>query len=65
MPLQISTVMAEQMLAQIQLYADSCYIVTMQHKSAVEALDTIEEVDNYDYRDGYPSRLNFNLVVDE
>lgn len=48
-------------LAQIQLYADRCYIVTETHKSNVNALKTIEEVDNYDITSGYPEKLNFNI----
>ena len=49
------------MLAQIQLYADQCFIVTKQHKAAVEALDSIEAVDNYDVTAGYPTKLTFNV----
>lgn len=52
---------AEMALAQIQLYADRCYIVTETHKSNVNALETIEEVDNYDITSGYPEKLNFNV----
>jgi hypothetical protein len=59
--LEIGTAMAEGMLAQIQLYADACFIVTKQHKMNVEALTTIEEVNNYDYTIGYPEQLNFQL----
>ena len=59
MPLTLSTSTAETMLAHIQLYADQCFIVTKQHKAAVEALTTIEEVDSYDYRTGYPEMLVF------
>lgn len=59
--LEIGTVMAEGMLAQIQLYADQCFIVTKQHKLNVESLTTIEEVDKYDYTIGYPEQLEFQL----
>ena len=59
MPLTLSTSTAERMLAHIQLYADQCFIVTKQHKADVEALTTIEEVDSYDYRTGYPEMLVF------
>lgn len=52
---------AELMLATIQLYADQCFIVTKQHTAAVNALETIAEVENYDYRSGYPQKLNFEL----
>lgn len=59
--LDIAPSMAEGLLSQIQLYADQCFIVTKQHKLAVEALQTIEDVDAYDYKSGYPGKLNFNL----
>lgn len=52
---------AENMLAQIQLYADQCFIVTKQHIIAVEALETIEEVDEYNYMTGYPAQLHFTI----
>lgn len=52
---------AEQALASIQLYADQCYIKTKQHIAAVEALTTVEEINNYDYTVGYPTKLNFTL----
>ena len=59
--LSVSTTKAEQMLAALQLYADQCFIVTKQHKLAVETLDTIEAVDSYDFTVGYPEQFNFNL----
>lgn len=52
---------AELMLATIQLYADQCFIVTKQHIAAVNALETIAEIESYDYRSGYPQKLNFEL----
>lgn len=59
--LEVATSLADGMLAQLQLYADACFIVTKQHKLAVEALETIEEVDAYNYMSGYPEKINFNL----
>lgn len=59
--LTLPTLAAEQMLAQLQLYADQCYIVTREHKADVEDLTTIEEVDAYPYTDGYPQKLNFTI----
>lgn len=57
----LSTQQAKTILAQIQLYADQCYIVTRQHKAAVEAFETIESVDSYDYTMNYPQKLSFEL----
>ena len=45
------------LLAKIQRYADACYIVTEGHKRAVRALQTVEEVESYDYTTGYPEKL--------
>ena len=61
--LTITPTQAEYMLAQIQLYADQCFIVTKQHKIAVNALTTIEAVDAYDYRQGYPQKIDFTLPI--
>jgi hypothetical protein len=62
--MEVSTSDAKYMLAQIQLYADQCYIVTKQHKIAVEALETIEAVDAFDYTSGYPQKLNFEVETE-
>lgn len=61
LPITLSTATAKMMLAQIQLYADQCFIVTKQHKAAVEAMESIEAVDGYDITTGYPQKLVFNL----
>lgn len=45
------------LLAKIQRYADACYIVTEGHKRAVRALQTVDEVEKYDYTKGYPEKL--------
>ena len=57
----IPTATAKVMLAQIQLYADQCFIVTKQHKAAVEAMNDIQTVDNFDYTSDYPNKLVFDL----
>ena len=57
--LEVTPAQAEFMLAQVQLYADQCYIVTKQHKIAVDALDTIEDVDAFPYQQGYPEKITF------
>lgn len=60
-PVTLTVQTAELMLAQIQLYADACANVTKRHIIAVEALDTVEAVDAYDFTTGYPERLSFTL----
>lgn len=47
------------MLQEIELYALNCYNVTQSHIAAVRSLQTIEEIENYDYHTGYPPKLNF------
>lgn len=59
MPITLPTATAKLMLAQIQLYADQCFIVTKQHEAAIEALDSIEDIDSYNNTTFYPSRLTF------
>lgn len=49
------------MLNSIELYACKCYDVTAKHKADVEALDSIDAIDSYEYTKGYPSKLNFTL----
>ena len=50
---------ALQMLSALELYALECYNVTAAHKSAVNALESVEDVVAYDYTQGYPEKLNF------
>lgn len=57
----ISVDIADGLLATIQMYADACFIQTKNHENAIKALETIEEVDNYDFTIGYPNKLNFEL----
>jgi hypothetical protein len=64
MLLEVTPNQAEYMLAQIQLYADQCYIVTKQHKIAVESFETIEEVDSFNYKGGYPEKINFTYPIE-
>jgi hypothetical protein len=48
---------AKVLLAQIHRYADRAANTTARHKAAIEALATIEEVDEYDFTVGYPDKL--------
>ena len=47
------------MLNEIEMYALNCYNVTQSHIAAVKSLQTIEEIENYDYTIGYPAKLSF------
>lgn len=47
------------MLTSLEVYAGDALNVTEAHKAAVNALDTIEAVDSYEYTTGYPEKLSF------
>ena len=47
------------MLSELEEYALQCYNTTEQHKANVNALNTIEDVEQYDYTQDYPNKLNF------
>lgn len=55
--MQLPVDQARRVLDLIQRYADACFIVTERHKIAVRALQTVEEVEKYDYTRGYPEKL--------
>lgn len=49
------------MLSALEVYAIDCYNKTTDHIYAVNNLTTIEEIENYDYRTGYPEKLTFDI----
>ena len=49
----------KQMLVALEVYAGDALNVTESHKAAVNALETIEAVDNFDITVGYPDKLSF------
>lgn len=53
--------MAISIIKAVSIYAMQCVGVTDSHKAAINALETIEEVDAYDFETGYPEKLNFVL----
>lgn len=44
----------------VEAYASACYDCTAKHKCNVEKLNTLDEVINYKYKDGYPKKLELN-----
>lgn len=59
----LSVQMAKMALAQVQLYANQCYGVTERHKAAVNALETVDAVEAYDFTTGYPEKLTFDVTA--
>ena len=45
------------MLGLVEVYASDCLNVTEGHKRAVQALETVEAVESYDYTTGYPEKV--------
>lgn len=48
-----------QMLVLLEIYASDALNNTERHKIAINALTTLEEVEDYDYTTGYPTKLQF------
>ena len=49
------------MLDKLSVYASEALNVTERHKAEVQALTTIEDVEGYDYKTGYPEKLSFMI----
>lgn len=61
MGVTIPVASAIQMLDAINLYAMQCVGVTDAHRSAINALSTVEAIEGYDYTTGYPAKLHFEI----
>ena len=59
--LEVDCDKAIQLLSALEMYALKCFNVTAAHKKAVSELDNIEEVLTYDYKSGYPEKLNMEV----
>lgn len=58
---ELPITIAKAMLAALELYALECYNVTASHCAAVNALESVEDIEAYDHTAGYPERLAFSL----
>ena len=58
-PLGVDT--AIEMLYAIELYASACYDNTQMHISNISKLTTNKEIEEYDYKVGYPEKLYFSM----
>ena len=59
--LEVRCDMAIMLLSSLEMYALECFNVTAAHKKAVSELTTIEEVEAYDYKTGYPKMLEMSV----
>lgn len=58
-PFNLELTNAIQMLNAIELYASACYDNTQAHIANVKAIEDIDILKVYDYRTGYPEKLEF------
>lgn len=49
------------MLLELEIYASKCFDNTHRHLFNVKNLTTIEEIENYDHKLGYPEKLRFTI----
>lgn len=47
------------MLYELETYASKCYDNTQRHLANIDVLKNIEDIESYDYRIGYPEKLEF------
>lgn len=52
---------AIQLLSTLEMYALECFNVTASHKKAVSELMSLEDVEVYDYKAGYPKMLDMSV----
>lgn len=50
---------AMRMLYLLEEYASACYDNTQLHLANISTLETIEEIENYNFKEGYPEKLQF------
>ena len=59
--IQMTPAKVEEILKAVEVYASDCHDKTEAHKAAVDALDNVDAVEAYDYANGYPQPLQFEL----
>lgn len=52
---------AIQLLSALEMYALECFNVTASHKATISELKSIEDVEAYDYKTGYPKILEMSV----
>lgn len=61
-PVTLTVTTAEIYLARVEKYAVTCTNVTARHKTAINALETVESVEAYDFTTDYPEKLTFDIT---
>lgn len=52
---------AQKLISQLEVYAKDCFNVTATHKRNVSTLTSIDAIQSYDYKMGYPEKLHLTL----
>ena len=61
--LEINCDKAIQLLSALEMYARDCFNVTAAQTKNVMSMNSIEDIYNYDYKKGYPEKLNLTTTV--
>lgn len=60
-PITMPCQQADALMCCIENYAYECFNVTASHKAAIARLDTIDEIEAYDYTAGYTDKINIKV----
>ena len=55
--LQLPSEFVKQFILQLEAYAYKCFVTTAKHQQNIKALQSIEDILNYDYTTGYPEKI--------
>lgn len=59
--MEVNCEMLLQMMAALEVYAVDCYNKTTDHEFALKSCETKEELEAYDFTQGYPDKLTFEF----
>jgi len=60
-PITVSLTELESLLIALEMYAKACFDTTASHKANVQQLTTSQEIEDYNFLEGYPEKLNINI----
>lgn len=60
-PITLDITMAKTLLQTIEVYAKNSYGVTQTHLNNILNLTTSEDVNNYNFKQGYPNKINLTI----
>ena len=50
----------KEFLNQLEVYAGKCFSVTAKHLEAINQLNTVDDLINYDFKSGYPLKITLD-----